>query len=110
MRNTIVSRAREVIVPLYSAVLRPYLEYCVQFWAPHYVKDIEALEYKSYGEYGEQLRELGFFNLKKRRLRGDVITLYNDLKGGCGKMSQPLLPRNKDQTRGGGLKLYQGRF
>ncbi|TRZ12829.1 hypothetical protein HGM15179_014285 [Zosterops borbonicus] len=59
----------------------------------------------------EQLEEVGFFSLEKRRVREDLFTFYNSLKGGCSQVGTGLhFFVYSERTRGYGLELRQGSF
>ena len=92
IRRNITYKEKSLIVPLYKAIVRPHLEYCIQAWSPYLRKDIDMLEKIQRRAtklipglrdltYEERLKECGLTTLETRRLRGDQIEVFKILNG-----------------------------
>ena len=92
IRRNISYKDKSLIVPLYTAIVRPHLEYCIQAWSPYLRKDIDMLEKIQRRatklipglrdlRYEERLKECGLTTLETRRLRGDQIEVFKILNG-----------------------------
>ena len=119
IKSSISSRRKNVILPLYRSLVRPHLEYAVQFWSPHFRNDIsciekvqrratrmiEAMKGKT---YEERLESLNMFSLEKRRRRGDLIETFKIIKG-INNVRKLWDVKTNDRTRGHELKLVKTR-
>ena len=101
--------------------MRVHLEYCVQAWSPHFIKDIKHLERiqrratklvpglrrKS---YAERLEALNLYSLQQRRLRGDLIETYKILTHKEDIAYEQFFSLSSlNCTRGNSLKLFKNR-
>ena len=118
IRKSITSKSKEIILPLYRGLVRPHLEYAVQFWSPFLKKDIELLERVQHRatkmihgfsgmDYGDRLGALNMYSLEDRRTRGDLIQVFKFIKQGD---MEGLNLSTDSRTRGHGLKLNKTHF
>ncbi|PKU43998.1 hypothetical protein llap_5687 [Limosa lapponica baueri] len=121
IKHGTTSQSREVIIPLYSVLVRPHLEFCVQFWAPQFKKGAKVLEWIQRRttklvkgpegmSYKEWLRTSGLSSLEKRRLRDYIIALCSLLRRGREGGAELFSLVYSGKTSGNGSKLYQGKF
>ena len=91
LRRNITYKDNKLIIPLYKAIVRRNLEYCIQVWRPYHKKDIDTLERIQRRatkiilklrdlSYEERLIECGLTTLETRRLKGDEI-VFKTLNG-----------------------------
>ena len=92
IRRNKTYKEKSLTVPLYKAIVRPHLEYCIQAWNPHLRKDIDMLEKIQRRatklipglrdlRYEERLKKCGLTTLETQRLRGDQIEVFKILNG-----------------------------
>ena len=111
-----------MFLKLYSALVRPHLEYCVQCWSPYYKNDIEKLEGVQQRvtkliprlwnkPYEDRLSELNLFSLTKWRLRSKLNEFFKIIKGIENMdMGKYFTVDTSNITRNNGYKIVGKRF
>ena len=118
--RTFEYRSKDIILPLYKSLVRPHLEYAVQCWSPHYVKDITVLERVQRRAtklipairnlpYSTRLQRLHLHSLELRRIRGQMIEVFKILNG-FDEAENLIVRSSNSVTRTNGYKLRGIRF
>ena len=121
INRSFVYKTRETILPLYKSLVRPHIEYCIQAWRPHLVKDISLIESVQHRatrmitslkglSYEQRLNALKLTSLETRRMRGDLIEVFKILKGFEDVNSSKFFKLADTNLRGHNLKLFKSRF
>ncbi len=122
INRSVSNKTPGVVLKLYLALVRPHLDYAVQFWSPYYRMDINSLERVQRRmtklipqirnlSYEERLTKLKLHSLERRRVRGDMIEVYKWMNGhNRGDINRVLKVSTQDRTRNNGYKLDKFRF
>jgi hypothetical protein len=104
---------------LYTALVKPHLEYANQVWCPHLAKHIDEIENvqrratkelpgMSNLSYPERLQKLKLPTLAYRRIRGDMIELFKILTGKYDpEVSDFIQLKGESSTRGHNYKIFK---
>ena len=92
IRRNITYKENSLIMPLYKAIVRPHLEYCIHAWRPYLRKYIDMFDKIQRSatklipglrnlRYEERLNECGLTILETRILNVDQIEVFKILNG-----------------------------
>ena len=119
--RTITFKSKEIMVPLFKALVRPILEYGNVVWCPKKKRHIELIEsvQRNFSKciigmrelnYEERLKALKLPSLEFRRLRGDLIETYKILNNHYDPLTtKSLLTLSNGNTRSHNFKLLKPR-
>lgn len=113
--------SKDVIISLYSAFLRPHLEQCLYSWSLQFkgqikkTQTVQQMVIKMIKELEKQLHEekiskQELLRLEKRGFTGDVVTVFQNLKGSYREDRGTFSTQVHDRRRNNGSKLFQGKF
>ena len=123
--RTFCNKKKTIMKPLNKSLVRPHLDYCIQAWRPHLIKDINVLERVQRRatrmveeckglDYYSWLKALGLTTLETRRIRADLIEVFKIVTGEEGLKEETFFIReNKTigrERRGHKYKLFKKRI